>query len=169
MRRTAQIVRHPHRLLDRTVEIGRDGNGDEGQSDGEQYLVEIACPIKPAIEHALEHDAHQRGPEKRERQRRKERPLEIVHQRDGDIAAEHRESAVREIDEIHHPEGHGQPDRQQEQQHAVGKAVEQDADHGADFDKTKLGAMMSRRSSSPARPRESGDPGQGTGFPLTRE
>ena len=56
--------------------------------------------------------------------------MEIVHQRDGDIAAEHREGAVREVDEIHQPERHRQPDRQHEQQHAVSEAVEQDTENG---------------------------------------
>ena len=34
----------------------------------------------------------QRGREERERQRREERPAAAVHQRDGDVAAEHREA-----------------------------------------------------------------------------
>ena len=51
-----------------------------------------------------------------------------VHQRHGDVAADHGEAAVRQVDEIHHPERHRQPDRQQEQQHPVGEAVEQDAE-----------------------------------------
>ena len=35
---------------------------------------------------------------------------------------------MRQVDEIHHPERHGQANRQEEQQHPVGKAVEQDAE-----------------------------------------
>ena len=130
--RAAQIGRHLHRLLDRAVDVGGDRDRHEDEADGEQHLVEIARAVEAAVEHALEHDADERGGEERERQRREERPPETVHQRDGDVAAEHREGAVREVDEIHHPQRHRQPDRQQEQQHPVGEAVEQDADHGAD-------------------------------------
>ena len=36
---------------------------------------------------------------------------------------------MRQVDEVHHPERHRQPDREQEQQHPVGEAVKQHAEH----------------------------------------
>ena len=74
--RAAQIARHLHRLLDGAEDIGRDRDRHEGKPDGEQHLVEIARPIEPAIQHALEHDADDRGGEERERQGGEERPAE---------------------------------------------------------------------------------------------
>ena len=44
---------------------------------------------------------------------------------DADVAAHHRERAVREIDEVHEAHRHRQADADQEQQAAVGDAVEQ--------------------------------------------
>ena len=77
----------------------------------------------------------------------------IVDQRDGDVAAEHGEGAMREIDEIHQPERHRQPDRQHEQQHAVGNAVEQDAeDRGEHGGAVALFFSRSSRDRSMLRP-----------------
>ncbi len=128
MDRPAQVVRQVHRLLDGAVDIGDHGDRDEHEPDGEQALVEIARPVKPVEHRALEHDADRGRCDEGDGQGGQERPSHAVHQRDRDIAADHAEGAVREIDEVHHPERHRQPDRQQEQQHAVGKAVEQDAE-----------------------------------------
>ena len=43
-----------------------------------------------------------------------------------DVAAEHGERAVREVDEVHQPHRHRQPDADQEQQAAVRDAIEQE-------------------------------------------
>ena len=43
-------------------------------------------------------------------------------------AAHHRERAVREVDEVHQAHRHRQAEADQEQQAAVGDAVEEDAD-----------------------------------------
>ena len=126
--RAAQIGRRFDGLLGRAEDVGGDGDGNESEADGEQHLVEIAGAVKPAVEHAFERDADHRRGQESHRQRRQERPVEVVHQRDGDVAAEHGEGAVRQVDEIHQPERHRQPDRQHEQQHAVGDAVEQDTE-----------------------------------------
>src|SRR5262249_57269530 len=68
-----------------------------------------------------------------------------VHQRHGDIAAEHRKSRVREVDEIHHPQRHRQADRQQEEEHAVGQPVEQDAEHRPHDDRPYPAATIAAR------------------------
>jgi hypothetical protein len=39
---------------------------------------------------------------------------------------------MRQVDEVHHAERDGEPDRKQEQQHPVSEAVEQDAEQRAD-------------------------------------
>ena len=48
---------------------------------------------------------------------------------------------MRQVDEIHHPERHRQAHRQEEQQHPVGKAVEQNAERRGDH--AAAGAMVS--------------------------
>ena len=65
-----------------------------------------------------------RGREQRER----ERQAEPVHGRDREIAADHREGAMGEVDEAHQAHRDRQADRDHEQHHAVGKTIEQDAD-----------------------------------------
>jgi hypothetical protein len=126
----AQVGRNIQGLLDGAVDIGRDRHGDEDDADRQQALVEIGRPVEAPVKHALEHHAHGRRRYERQRQRGQERPAERVRQGHGDIAAEHGEAAMRQVDEIHHPERHRQPDRQEKQQHPVGKAVEQDAEGG---------------------------------------
>ena len=78
-----------------------DRHRHEHQADGEQHLIERAGAIEAAIERALEHDADQRRDDEGERQRRQERHAGAVHQQRGDIAAEHGEGAVGEVDEVH--------------------------------------------------------------------
>ena len=109
-------------------EIG-DRHGHQHEADGEQDLVERACAIEPAIEGALEDDAENRGDEKRDRQGDEERRAEARHHQRRDIAADHGEGAVGEVDEIHQPQRHRKPARQHEQQHPIGDAVEQNGQH----------------------------------------
>ncbi len=128
--RAAQEGGRLDRLLQRAVDIGCDRDRDEGDADGQQHLVEVGGAVQAAVENTLEHDARRRRGEEGRRQGRQERPVILVYQGDGDVAAEHGEGAVRQIDEIHQPERHRQADRQHEQQHAVGQAVEQDTEDG---------------------------------------
>jgi hypothetical protein len=119
---------------------------DEGEPDGEQHLVEFARAIEPPVEHPLERHADDRGREERDRQRGEERPPELVHQRHRDVAADHGERTVGQVDEVHHPERDGQSHREEEQQHAVGESVEQDADERCDHrnvtaDRLRLGLV----------------------------
>ena len=128
----AQIGRQLDRLLHRPEDVGRGRHRHEHDADREQALVEIAGPVEAPVERALEHHARRRRREKRQRQGGEERPAQRVDQRHGDVAAEHGEAAVRQVDEVHHPQRHRQPHRQQEQQHPVGEAVEQDAEGRGD-------------------------------------
>ena len=66
--------------------------------------------------------------EKGESQRQQEGDAERLRQRRHGIAAGHGKGAVREIDEAHQPHGDRQADRDDEQQRAVGQAVEDEAD-----------------------------------------
>jgi hypothetical protein len=91
-------------------------------------LVEIAGVVEATKDCAFKDDACHGGGDECDGQCRKERPADKVHQGDRDIAAEHGEAAMRQVDEIHHPERHRQPDRQQKQQHSVSDAVEQHAE-----------------------------------------
>src|SRR3989338_195660 len=45
-------------------------------------------------------------------------------QREASVHAEHVEGAVRKVDDVEHPEDQGEPDGEQEQQHAVGESVQ---------------------------------------------
>ena len=85
--------------------------------------------VDVAVKRALQDEAEQRADEKGEQQGRKERHAVAIDGDDRDIAARHRERAMREIDEIHQAERDGEPAGQHEQQHAVGDTVEQDRQH----------------------------------------
>ena len=101
-----QLLVHPRR---RTTDRGdASGTGYWSPVTGEyrQDLIELACTIEPPIERAFEHDARRRRREKGERQRREERPAQLVHQGDRDVPAEHGEGAVSQVDEIHHTQRH---------------------------------------------------------------
>ena len=82
----------------------------------------------PPIQDPLKHDAAAAAARNAIGRVAKNGHPALPHQRHGDIAADHGKAAVREVDEIHHPQRHGQPDRQHEQQHPVGETVEQEAD-----------------------------------------
>jgi hypothetical protein len=97
----------------------------EDQADGEQHLIEMALGIDMDIKRALEHGAERGAEQEGERQPEEKRHAQAVHQHDRDVAARHRESAVREVDEIHQAERDRQPAGEDEQQHPVGNAVEQ--------------------------------------------
>jgi hypothetical protein len=92
-------------------------------------LIERALVVDPHIERALEEAADHGGAQEGEQQTKPERQTHPVDQNDGDIAAGHGEGPVRQIDEIHQAERDGEPTRQDEQQHAVGNAVEQNGQH----------------------------------------
>jgi len=114
-------------LLVGAENVSRDRHRNKNNADGEKHLIEFAGPIQTAKECLLERDADHGRSNKGARQRGEKRHAIPVHQGDGDVAAEHREAAMRKVDEIHHAQRHRLPDRQQKQQHAVSQAVEQDA------------------------------------------
>ena len=127
LQRALEGGRRVDRLLQGAVQVSGRRDRDEYDADGEQALVEVARAVQAPVERALEHDARRRGREEGRGKRGEERPPEGVRERHGDVATHHREAAVREVDEVHHPQRHRQSDREQEQQHPVGEAVEQDA------------------------------------------
>ena len=128
----AQVRRQRHRLLRRAEEIRRDRDRHEHEADREQHLVEVARLVQSLVERPLEDDADDGRRDERDGQRREERHAEPRHQQHADVTADHRERAVREVDEVHQPERHRQPDGDDEQQAAVRDAVEQHADDVAD-------------------------------------
>jgi hypothetical protein len=81
------------------------------------------------VERALEQQAEHGGDDERRRQGGNERRSGALHQEYSGVAARHGEGTVRQVDEIHQPQCHGEPAGQHEQQHAVGQAVEQDGGH----------------------------------------
>jgi hypothetical protein len=93
----------------------------------------VAAPVEAHVEGPLQHETDDSRDEEREGQRREERHAVAVHQDGGDVAAGHSEGAVREVDEVHQPERHGEPAGQHEQEHAVGDAVEEDGQQRLDL------------------------------------
>ena len=129
-----QVGGQRQRLLPRAPEIGRRGHRHEREADGEEHLVEVARAVEPAVERALHHHAGGGHAEEGERQRREEGHAPAHHQPHREVAAEHREGAVREVDEVHQPHRHRQAEADQEEQASVCDAVEdhaQEARHAA--------------------------------------
>ena len=73
----------------------------------------------------------------------------MLHRQHDDVAAEHGEAAVGEIDEAHQAHGDRQADRDDEQHHAGGEAAEQ---HAGDVDAEDHGPLRAMRLRS-RRPR----------------
>ena len=124
----AERRREFERLAFRPDRYCDPGDENENEADGEKYLVKLAGAIKPAIEQPLEHSAERHGGEEAERQGRAEADMRAVHRQHDDVAAEHGESAVGEVDEPHQPHRHRKPDGDDEQHRAGGQAAQQDAD-----------------------------------------
>jgi hypothetical protein len=125
----AQPLGQLHVLLRRADEVVDRGHRHEGEADGKEHLVQVRLAVHRPVERALEQRAGQRDDDERERQAGQERHAELLHREHGEIAARHGEGAVREVDEVHQPERHGQADGENEEQHAVGDAVEKNGQH----------------------------------------
>jgi hypothetical protein len=121
----AQPVGQLHVLLAAAHGVVHRGHGHEGQADGEQHLVEVRLAVHGAVDRAFQQRAQQRGGDKGRRQAGQEGPARLLHQQHQHVAAGHGKGAVGQVDEVHQAHGHGQPEGQHEQQHAVGDAVEQ--------------------------------------------
>ena len=126
-----QRLRQGQRLVLRADQQRDRRDDDEHEPDAEQHLVELGRAIEPGIEQALEHDADRSDGDEAERERGREAQPPAPHAQHDDVAAEHREGAVREVDEAHQAHGDGQPDRHDEQHHPGGEPAEQ---HVGDFD-----------------------------------
>ncbi len=120
----AQEVGQGQRLLLGAEEVMRRGDGHEHQTDREQHLVEMRRAVQTAVQRALEHDADGGAGQGDDGQGREKRDPRTRQQDDADIAAEHREGAVREVDEVHQPQRHRQAHADQKQQHARRDTVE---------------------------------------------
>jgi hypothetical protein len=100
---------------------------EENDAEGRDDVVEVIAAVElPEHQEFQEQPEEERGGE-REDQRRQEIAGDGV-ERDREIGAEHVLDAVRQVDEVHHAEHQGEPGRDQEQQHAELKPVE-DLDH----------------------------------------
>ncbi len=132
----AEIIRHLHQTKLRSPDIGGTRHRHQRQADGEQHLAQLRRAVETPVEGRLEARADRADAEEGDRQRYQERPTQRIGDRDGKIAAQHGEGAMRQIDEIHHAHGDRKPDRHDEQKDAVGQAVE--------HEKKKLLRHMSR-------------------------
>jgi hypothetical protein len=115
-----------HELLRGAHDVVDCHHRHEDKADGEKHLIEMALGVDVDIESPLEQRTERRGDQKRERQSREKGNTHAVDEDDRNVAARHGEGAVGEIDEVHQPERDCESARQDEQQHAVGNAVEQD-------------------------------------------
>jgi hypothetical protein len=110
-------------------EIIGDRHRHQHKANREQHLIKRAGAVKAPIQRSLQDHSEKSWNKDRDRQCREKGNAGAVHQQRGAIAAEHGESSMRQIDEIHQPESHRKPDRKHEKQHAIGDSVEQDRQH----------------------------------------
>jgi len=125
----AQPIGQRDVLLRAAHHIVHRGHGHEAQADREQHLVEVGLAVHLAVQRALQQRPQQRRGHKGRRQAGQKRPAGLLHQHHQHIAAGHRKRTVGQVDEIHQAHGHGQAQRQHEQQHAVGHAIKQQGQH----------------------------------------
>ena len=125
----AERAAHPRRRAD--LAVGRAERGahrllqDQRQAPGRQQGFQ-----RPAVEEAddalLDQDADQAGHHEGKRHRDQERIVEqartagadVFLHHEGDIGADHHHLAVRHVDDAHHAEGDGKPDRREQQHRA---------------------------------------------------
>ena len=97
----------------------------ERQAEREQQAVEMIEVIEARDEQPLDDDAGEADDDRRQHQRAPIRNAEIVEQHPRAERAHHVLGAVREVDHVHEPEDHRQPQRQQRVERAVDQAQQQ--------------------------------------------
>ena len=130
----AERAAHPRRRAD--LAVGRAERGahrllqDQRQAPGRQQRFQ-----RPAVEEAddalLDQDADHAGDHEGERHRDQQRIVEqagaagadVLLHHEGDVGADHHHLAVRHVDDAHHAEGDGKPDRGEQQHRAERKPV----------------------------------------------
>ena len=117
------------------------GAADQAMSIADDLTAEDLKLVHREKLRPLQHKADDRRADEGERQGCEKGHAPAVHENRRDVAARHCESAVGEIDEIHQAERHGEAAGQDEEQHAVGDAVEQDGEHRALPDLEKCSAI----------------------------
>ena len=122
-----EIARHFDRLRQRPVDEGVAGDRHEDEADGEQHLVELVGRVEAAVEQALEGDTPRPHQHERRREGERERHAIPCRQAHGHVAPRHGEGAVRQIDEPHQPHGDREAHGDDEEDHGVSQAVEEDA------------------------------------------
>ena len=159
-----QCFRQRYRLQGRAEQIIGDADDAEGDADGHQHLGQLRGTVDTAVEQPLQ----RQGDDHRRRHRQQHGgaigEAEIARRIGGDVAADHREGAVRQVDHLHQPHGHRQADRDDEQHHAIGQGVRADAQQGLHR------AARPRASCRPISPRRGRDraASRRSGFPCCR-
>ena len=150
-----QHVRDLNRVRQHAPDHAYRVESDEDEPEGHQHLAHRALALHVPEEHCVEHRADQRHPDRSEDERG---PVGIEPAYGGQrqIRAHHVERPVREVDEVHHPEHHGQPDREQEQQHRELQAVQRLDDQESGFE--QHGAGRAGWTRDPLPPRERAEP-----------
>jgi hypothetical protein len=113
--RQAQRFRAPHELHALVDE--------QNDAEGRHHVVEMVARVELPKHQQFERERKCERRGKRQHQRREEAAGEAV-ERHRQIGAQHVLNAVREVDEVHHPEHQRQPGRDQEQQHPELQPVE---------------------------------------------
>jgi hypothetical protein len=126
----AQRVRQRYRLQRRAEQVVGDADDAERDADGHQHLGQLRGAVDAPIEQLLQ----RQGDDHRSRHRQQHgdpvTEAEIAGCIGRDVAADHREGAVRQVDHLHQAHRHRQADRDDEQDHAVGQGVGSDAEQG---------------------------------------
>ena len=117
----------------RTHKIGGRGHRCEYNADREKHLIQGTRIVKTRVEGALQHHPRERRYNEGHRQTIEEGHTPTVHQYDGNVAAQHGERAVRQVDEVHDAEGDTEADGEQKQERPGCNSIEQDGQHGILF------------------------------------
>ena len=116
-------------LMLRAHEVGGRGHGGEDDADGEKDLVQGVGIVKANVEGAFQNHPGQRRNDKGCGQADQKRHAPSVQHHDRDIAAQHGEGTMGQIDEVHDAQGDAEPEGQQEQQGPIGNPVKKDCQH----------------------------------------
>src|SRR3972149_2949614 len=121
------------------------------QPEREQHLVERRPAVERPQEPPLDERADQPDGQRRQEQRHPE-AAGRRDQREARVHAEHVEGAVREVDDVEHAEDQREPDGEQEQQHAVGEAVQRLTEEVGDEGHGREASGGGARRPAPFRP-----------------
>ena len=142
--RLRQFGRERDRLQRRAEEVVGDADDAEGDADRHQHLRELAAVVDPPEKQALERNGDEDGAGDGEDDADGVSEAEVAGRIGRDVAADHGEGAMGQVDQPHQAHGQRQADADDEQRHAVGEGVEGDAQRGLHADAGLVGRERDR-------------------------